>query len=280
MQGGIGMEQNEIVVRSWSEVCERLYDNAWKPELGRFRSDYAFRGLADCGYPLQNSFYRVCRDNPQLEYHLLRNFKKYGQFADTSLVSSDWRVLTLAQHHGLPTRLLDWTYSPFVALHFVTDDPTKYDRDGVIWQVDYVQVNRMLPEPFKGVMEKVGANAFTVEMIEEAVPTLKDFDAFHAQDRDLVIFFEPPSLDSRIVNQFAFFSVMSTATGRLDKWLYQYPHLYRRIIIPRELKWEIRDKLDQANITERILFPGLDGLAKWLLRHYTPRCFDQPDQPG
>ncbi|HSO20563.1 MAG TPA: FRG domain-containing protein, partial [Desulfosarcina sp.] len=88
---------------------------------------------------------------------------------------------------------------------------------------------------------------------------------------ELVLFFEPPSIDARIVNQFAFFSVMSSPTAQLDRWLANRPDIYGRIVIPKELKWEIRDKLDQANITERTLFPGLDGLASWLMRHYTPR---------
>jgi hypothetical protein len=54
-------------------------------------------------------------------------------------------------------------------------------------------------------------------------------------------------------------------------WLAQAgDRLCRRIVIPARLKMEARDKLDQSNITERVLFPGLDGLARWLTRYYTP----------
>jgi len=73
------------------------------------------------------------------------------------------------------------------------------------------------------------------------------------------------------VNQYAAFSLMNDAGARLDEWLEQRPEVYKRVVVPARLKWEIRDKLDQANITERMLFPGLDGLSLWLARYYAPR---------
>ena len=81
-------------------------------------------------------------------------------------------------------------------------------------------------------------------------------------------FFEPPSLDERITNQFAVFSLMSNARLSFDSWLADEPTIGRKLILKAGLKWEIRDKLDQANMTERVLFPGLDGLSRWLGRHY------------
>ena len=67
------------------------------------------------------------------------------------------------------------------------------------------------------------------------------------------------------------FPVMSKPAATLDEWLGYHPKIWRQVIIPAELKWEIRDKLDQANITERVLFPGLDGLSRWLKRQYSPK---------
>jgi hypothetical protein len=259
----------DITVQSWTELHERLYEGSWNERLGRFRSSYAFRGMQVANFDLTTSLVRLGGDYPRHEDDLLRNFRKYAYDQGAAMGASVWNWLALAQHHGLPTRLLDWTYSPYVALHFATADLEMYDHDGIVWCVDYVQSNKLLPDQLRALLERDETNIFTAETIEEAAPTLPAFDGL--SESEFVIFLEPPSLDDRIVNQYALFSLMSSPTVHLDSWLAERPHLFRRLIIPASLKWEIRDKLDQANITERVLFPGLDGLSSWLRRYYSPR---------
>ena len=57
----------------------------------------------------------------------------------------------------------------------------------------------------------------------------------------------------------------------LTEYLKSKPRFYKKIIIPAEMKWEIRDKLDQANISERVIYPGLTGISKWLKRWYSEK---------
>ena len=258
----------EIRAESWTHLQELLYEGSWKEDLGRFRSDHVFRGLQDHRSDLSTSLARLGGDFPALERHLLRNFRKYAH-SDTRN-ESFWDWLALAKHHGLPTRVLDWTHSPYVALHFATASPRFYDRDGVVWAFDYVRAAEHLPDALKEILRDEGANSFTTWMVERAAESLADLDRL-ALDEDFVLFLEPPSLDERIVNQYALFSLMSSPSAQLDDWLADRPELARRIVVPAELKWEVRDKLDQANVTERVLFPGLDGIALWLRRHYSPR---------
>ncbi len=260
--------------KSWLHLQELLFEDSWNPNIRRFRSDFAYRGLGNSDWALKTSLSRLGGNYRELEAHLLRNFKKYALQAPGRQQSSEWNWLALAQHHGLPTRLLDWTYSPYVAMHFATSELADYDRDGVIFSVNYVQVHRLLPSKLKRVLTLERSNGFTAEMLDRVVRSLSALERLST--RDFAVFLEPPSLDERIVNQFALFSFMSKPDADFDDWLDRHAgeRLIRRIVIPAGLKWEIRDKLDQANITERVLFPGLDGLGKWLRRHYFPRPED------
>lgn len=265
----VKMNARDKLAKSWLHAIELLYAESWEPKLARHRSHYAFRGLSDASYELKTSLIRLGGSYAQAEKHLLRNFRKYSQLGDADQHYSDWNWLTVGQHHGLPTRLLDWTYSPFIALHFATETLQHLDRDGAIWCVDYHEAHKELPDQLKDEQAYSGSDVFTVGMLENVSGSVKDFDRL--SEEPFAVFFEPPSMNERIVNQFALFSVISNSSLSFDTWLEGRPHLYRRVILPKKIKWEIRDKLDQANISERVLFPGLDGLASWLKRHYSPR---------
>lgn len=258
------------IVTSWLDLQDKLFVGSWNESLGRYRSPWAFRGLSDSSYALSTTLMRLGGPYDQLERHLLRNFMKYAH-RDVVERDSYWHWLSVAQHHGLPTRLMDWTHSPLIAAHFATANTDKYQCDGVVWCINYELCRNLLPEKIRATLDREGANTFTMEMLAGEVKTMAELEQI--SQTPFLMFVEPPSMDDRIVNQFALFSVMSSATLGLDAWIDSHPELCRKIIIPGELKWEIRDKLDQSNITERVLFPGLDGLGDWLRRHYSPKTY-------
>jgi hypothetical protein len=263
------MPIQEIRVSSWNELNEHLYAGSWNEPLRRFRSTFAYRGIWDAEDDLSTSLSRMGPNFERQELHMLRTFRKYAALRAIPR-DSVWNWLALAQHHGLPTRLLDFTFSPYVALHFATIDFKRFDVDGVVWRVDYGKIHSLLPPALNRVADEEGVEVFTAEMLDRVASTLPKLDEMGKRS-PFLLFLEPPSLDDRIVNQYALFSLMSSPTVNLGSWLAERPEVYRRIVIPAGLKWEVRDKLDQANITERVLFPGLDGLSRWLKRYYTPK---------
>lgn len=257
----------DIRVENWMDLHKVLYDLLPNEETHRrYRSNFVYRGAADSSWGLETSLYRMGGAFENVERPLLRSFKKY---AETGSIPGDslWIRLSVAQHHGLPTRLLDWTLSPKVALHFATAEEDFYDQDAAIWRINIPEIKRLLPDDLRDVLHHASADLFSVEMLEDNIPTLEDLDAWRPGE-PFIIFFEPPSLDARIINQGAILSVMPGPRLILTEFLKEHPRLYDRVIIPKELKWEIRDKLDQDNVTERMLFPGLDGLSRWLKRYY------------
>lgn len=265
----IEINENEIQAESWNDLQNYLFD-VYEADKDRYRSKYAYRGVSDKNYGLETSIQRIGRKPSEVESHLIRNFQKYSPI--NTLVddyNNIWNWISLGQHHGLPTRFLDWTFSPNVALHFMTDDINTFNKDGVIWIVDFVEIKNHLPKDLQNKLREQATLSFTsVELkkyIGNTIDEIKNYEKTHG---DALLFFEPPSIDDRIVNQFAMFSFMLNPDIDKKVWLEKHKDLYKRIVIPAGLKWEIRDKLDQSNITERIIYPGLDGISKWLGRWY------------
>lgn len=257
----------DIVVSNWNDLHDKIFTDSYDRSINRFRSPYVFRGMHNKDHELKTSLMHIGNDPAEMERHLFRNFKKYAP-RETVNEDNDWLWLSIAQHHGLPTRLIDWTFSPYIALHFMCEDTSRYDVDGVLWCVDYYETRQYLPPAFRASLETEKAKGFDVTILRNVCPSLRDMDSFHNSDGDFVVFYEPPSIDDRIVNQFALFSLMSDPQVIMNDWLNEHEDLYFRLVIPAGLKWEIRDKLDQSNITERMIYPGLDGLSMWLKRWY------------
>jgi FRG domain-containing protein len=253
-------------ISSWREFDDAVAAaNRQGSRAGRAHSSLVFRGLARSSYSNRHSLARLGDDYRELERHLIRNFRKYAHRERPGPTLWDW--LSLAQHHGLPTRLLDWTFSPFIAAHFAT--ATSPERQAIVWAVDCAAAHERLPDDVRRSLRAEGATVFTTELLAQHAPRLEDLERI-GDDDPFVLFFEPPSLDDRIVNQSAVLSTLSHPEASMDDWIERHADLCHAWLIPPEAKAEIRERLDQANITERVLMPGLDGLATWLRRYYAP----------
>ena len=256
----------EKVIHNWEALQSVIFEDVWDASIERYRNNKVFRGVEDSSWGLLPALNRCVGDNLGLEKQILRSFRKYG-YADLQGITSFWQLLATGQHFGLPTRLLDWSYSPLVAAHFATEDLTAYDKDGCIFVADMAVINHRLPEGLRALLMEDGVNVFSQEMLDRHAPTLAELQAL--ADTPFALFFEPASTVSRIENQYALFSLSSDASTQMD----QLPGLkdaLTRVIIPAHVKLEIRDKLDYLNISERMLYPGLDGICQWIARRYAP----------
>jgi hypothetical protein len=264
----------EIAVSSWQELIAELHSINMIPsrsdEGKHRRSPYVFRGVDVATWDLQTSFERLISKgaaNPALiERALVRNFRKYAS-AGAFDQPSEWYVLAVAQHNGLPTRCLDWSWSPLVAAHFACGDEKYKDDDGAIWCIH------------AGILRDINVAAvlygvawvYDTRLLEKS---FADLDALNATSAagDLMLLWEPPSLDQRIAAQSGLLSIMNSEIASYAKFLQMhcktYPDLLVRIVLKASMKSEARDMLDQNNINERSMFPGLPGLCSWLKRYY------------
>ena len=256
----------DIILRDWDDLQKAIFDEVWDTKVKRYRDSRIYRGCSDSDWMLVPSLNRVCSHDLSLERQILRSFRKYG-YAELANCQETWKLLTVAQHHGIPTRLLDWTYSPLVAAHFATEDISRYDRDGVIFCLNVPDFRPYLPQSFREELERTGGNVFSIGMLQKLSPKLKDLES--QSEKPFALFFEPSSMIDRIANQYALFSVVSNPSVMLNDIITHEGIKCIRYVIPKSIKLEIRDKLDYINISERMIYPGLDGISRWITRRYS-----------
>lgn len=192
-----------------------------------------FRGQADESWSLLPKAGRP-------EY-LLPDSRSYGRFYswskqavayDAALPENDWERLAIAQHFGLATCLLDWSYNPLVALYFACVDLP--EANGAVYCYD--------PEVF----------------VDERVLNLKSAECNGAA-------FTPRAISPRILSQRAVFTVHLPTHNEIQvkesAVLPGEPNL-AKLVIPASLKIELLNLLNDYGINHVMLFPDLEGLSK------------------
>ena len=272
------MNWDEVRINSWEELLCEIHAPQIVPirpeEANHSRSSYIFRGMSCEKWKLQTSLERLGSSPDAVAKGSLRSFRTFAP-TSTFIRESMWETLAIAQHNGLPTRVLDWTVSPLVAAHFATCEKQWFGEDGVIWCLNTMAHRaNFLPRDFLDSLKQEQAWLHDVRILDRKYQTIEEFDKTETTYGDLLIIIEPPSIDSRIANQFGLLSVMNGSKKSHHDYISQMstrlPSTVKRIIIDKHAKPRIRDMLDQNNITERMLFPGLPGLCDWLRRYYGP----------
>ena len=251
-------------------IKDLIFEQTYNADIDRTRSTYFYHGMPDANYKLTTSLSRNCKDAyKELEQPLLDYFIKYVRIEDPAINESIWKAMVIGQHYGLPTRLLDWTHSTLVALHFANteDNLDKLSqRDCAVWRIDMQDLNKNLPPKYVDYLNSKKTIVFSLDGLSEVAESIAQYDA--DMGNRAMVCFEPPSVDLRIANQYSFFSAIPNGITDLESFLDSNTENTVKYVIDKDLRWEVRDILDQFNINERMIYPGKAGIAKWLARHY------------
>lgn len=245
----------EGTVVSWTKFVEMI-DAAFDPEewspLKPAR--YVYRGQADASLALRPSLLRHmdglnALEALEIEHAGLRAFQVHAhQHLDAATLPGAHSVdawWSLMQHHGAPTRLLDWTSSPYVAAYFAVDRHPK--SDGIIWTIH--------PD--------------TIRAHSGAMPTGQEwFGRFFDPLAESHIYVVAPARETaRMAAQQTTFTVSPNVMADHGEILASIPQpptkaLFLKLIVPSKLKPGFLKRLRRMNITAQALFPGVDGLGR------------------
>lgn len=241
----------EVSVSTWNEFVA----------LTSTLDGWAFRGQQDARWQLSSSLSRYLaafipdKSTWRLrEERAIRIFRRkaHNYLSDPSVLDNDLRCLALMQHHGAPTRLLDFTKSPFVAVFFALESAVK---DAAVYALNTPRLWHAAPTG------QPALNRETIDPRKEG-----NFEKYFLHNQhDIVWTGEPTEMDQRLVAQSGTVVVQGVLDTPLEQMLDAYRGddvLLKKIVLPRHIREAAMKALYRMNITNATLFPDLDGLAR------------------
>jgi hypothetical protein len=213
-----------------------------------------YRGQANASWGLVPSIGRN-RDHMRAELTIIKVFRQNARPHLRDYPTSDWEWVFLMQHHRAPTRLLDWTESPLVALYFALWDPdgAHDSSDAALWFLDPVALNR-----HAGHRRTFDRDILAFGIDSELDQYLPDQVTARKVELNPVAAIGPRN-SPRMVAQAGTFTIMH-ATPTAVEGVEDGQHVWW-MIIPAGYKQELRKEVALLGVTEHSLFPELDRVA-------------------
>jgi hypothetical protein len=216
-----------------------------------------FRGHSNSKYKLNSSLYRISKNQNQVlmyERNIYYSFVNYGSEYCSFNDNKDWNTLFLMQHHGLDTRLLDWTGSFLVALYFANMnrmDESGDIKEGCIWILNpYILNNKS-----SGI-----DRLLSLDTLPDDYKNYRDF--FDNKIKDLSsLAIIPRRNNPRIHMQDGFFTIQGTKNTSLEDEM-KGSEALKKIILPPDTYEESMNYLKLNGMNYYTLFGGIDGLCK------------------
>jgi hypothetical protein len=253
----------------WDEITIDNLDDLLRHLLS-YESHWLFRGHSSEEWLLKSSlerllepigwtsdFAKTCEDVAYIQFHS----KAHLYVSKEILPNSKLAWLAMMQHHGVPTRLLDFTVSPFFALFFAFDGLKLEKSDNcAIWALDYRSLMKSVLIYIKGQDNNFKMSYNDVQKQQDEVfETVIDKNSY-----DVLWTTEPGIFNLRLERQKGSFLLSGNIGKRISDLLPEFfsKDTLKKIIIPASLSNKIYLVLEQMGINNSRLFSDIDGLGK------------------